>query len=298
MLLLIGYEYRVDGPNSDSIATHIHGVQTLMKICKERNIVLVDEVQRALFWQDLFSCLMAGTPRLLSHSDFQEFRCARDVERLEQRDTPSGFMPHVPKWPGQFIAAMQDLNALCGLVDATCGLEDEPLDVFPIDNDQGNLESRFVDLLSTSRRFPNYTHPIYEAGIFAGYMCTYKLSAGIWQGCYIPEVCASQIIRCVTEVAHDVHWEVAPEMLFWLLFVSGGLTERKYARAKVIILIQRVLRNYLWEFMRDWDTSRSILQRFIFSTRAMDRKLFGFWEELHTNRKCQSKGEQRTVQLR
>ncbi|RYY16366.1 MAG: hypothetical protein EON55_04540, partial [Alphaproteobacteria bacterium] len=70
MLLLIGYEYRIDGADCATIATHIQGVHTMMKLYKERNVALIDEVQRALFWQDLLSCLMAGTRRLLSHRDF------------------------------------------------------------------------------------------------------------------------------------------------------------------------------------------------------------------------------------
>jgi hypothetical protein len=151
----------------------------MMKLCKERNVALVDQVQRTLFWRDLISCLMAGTTRLLGHKDFQDFRCARSVELLEPCYVPSGLMAMVIQWPDEkFTMVIQELHALCGLVDTQCGPEDEPLDVFPIDNDQANLESRFFDLLSAIRRFPYYTYPvsesvmypIYEAVIFAGHM--------------------------------------------------------------------------------------------------------------------------------
>jgi hypothetical protein len=283
MLLLIGYEYRIDGANSDSIATHIRGVQMMMKACKERNVALIDEVQRALFWQDLISCLMAGTPRLLSHRDFRDFKITKDVQNLEVRSIPPGFARYIDQWPEDYIVVIQDLRALACVLDAKCGLESEPLEVFPIDNDQANLESRIVDLLSDYRRFPSSTGPIYEACIFAAYLCTYKLSTGIWMGCYIPEVCVNQIIRCVSEAVRDARWKVTPSLLLWLLFVSGGLTERKHARVQVIALILDVMRDRIEELVVDWETSRNILQRFIWSNRAMERRLFGFWQELQSS---------------
>lgn len=282
MLLLIGYEYRIDGANSDSIATHIRGVQMMMKACKERNIALIDEVQRALFWQDLISCLMAGTPRLLSHKDFRDFKIGRDVETLDVRHIPPGFAPYIDQWPEDYIGVVRDLTALARVVDSKCGLEHEPLEVLPIDNDQANLESRVVDLLSDYRRFPSTTGPIYEACIFAAYLCTYKLSTGIWMGCYIPEVCVNQIIRCVSEAVRDARWKVTSSLLLWLLFVSGGLTDRRHARVQVIALILDVMRDRIEEVVEDWKTTRSILQRFIWSDRAMERTLFGFWQELQS----------------
>jgi hypothetical protein len=90
MLLLISYEYRMDGTNCTTIAAHIRGVQAIMKQCKARNAALIDEVQRALFWQDLLSCLMAGTPRFLSHRDFHDFQSPRNVNRLSHWEVPVG----------------------------------------------------------------------------------------------------------------------------------------------------------------------------------------------------------------
>lgn len=55
MLVLIGYEYRIDGATSDSVATHIRGVQAVAMIQKAQDPCLIAQVQRALFWQDLIS---------------------------------------------------------------------------------------------------------------------------------------------------------------------------------------------------------------------------------------------------
>ena len=50
ILLLIGYEYRIDGSNATSIATHIRAVDTILKMTREKNIVVPDAIKRALFW--------------------------------------------------------------------------------------------------------------------------------------------------------------------------------------------------------------------------------------------------------
>lgn len=70
ILLVIGYECRIEGASRESIVMHTRGVQTMKKFCKKSDVALVDDVQRALFWQDLISCLVARTDRLLSHDNF------------------------------------------------------------------------------------------------------------------------------------------------------------------------------------------------------------------------------------
>lgn len=185
MLLLIGYEYRIDGSNSEGIAAHIQGIQIMMKLCKARNVALIDEVQRALFWQDLLSCLMAGTPRFLSHKDFQDFRIPKDVDRFQRWEVPPGFRSSIAQWPQEFALVLRDLNSLCHVVDSQCDSSKSPIDVFAIDNDQANLESRLIDLLSEGRRSQQTFDPWYEASILVSYICTYKLWTGIWMVCMI-----------------------------------------------------------------------------------------------------------------
>lgn len=44
MLLLIGYEFQLDGANSDNIATHLRGLRTIIEYFKVRNVSLVEGV--------------------------------------------------------------------------------------------------------------------------------------------------------------------------------------------------------------------------------------------------------------
>lgn len=285
MLLLVGYECRIDDDDEDAnssvITTHMDGLQTMMRLCIEHGIVLNKEIQRALFWQDVISCLLAGSPRFLSHTDFESFRVARYTRFHREPNIPPGFLPHVAPWPEGFSAVVQDLNTLCELIDIDCDDERESLGIFPINDDQANLESRIVDLLSDLRMGLPDCDPVYEACIFALYLCTYKLSTSIWGSCYIPEKCVDQILRCIGEAAHSVHSAATSELIFWLLIVCGGLSERRHVRAQIEGLMYNGLHSYFGDFMRDWQASKKILKRYIWSTYAMESKLTSFWGELH-----------------
>jgi hypothetical protein len=281
MLLLIGYEYRIDGANGKTIAAHISGVQTMMKICKARNVALIDEVQRALFWQDLLSCLMAGTPRFLSHKDFRDFSSAKNVDHNERWEVPSGFLSSISQWPQDFALVLQDLNSLCSRVDLQCGPSKQPLDVFPIDDDQANLESRLVDLLRECRRPAHVTDPWYEASILAAYICTYKLSTGIWMGCFIPEICITQMLRLILQIPRNPQWKPAPNLLLWLLFVSGGMTDRRDIRKPIVQLIHEIFVHPSVDPSQGWETLKPKLRSFIWCEHTMGQKIRNFYKEVY-----------------
>lgn len=276
MLLLIGYEYRIDGANSETIAAHISGVQTMMKLCKARNVALIDEVQRALFWQDLLSCLMASTPRFLSHRDFQDFQIARDVDHTTGWEVPPGFVSSLAQWSPEFAIILRDIQSLCRRVDLQCG-ERSPLELFPIDNDQANIESRLVDILIKERRSEQDTDPWLEASILCAYVCTYKLSTGIWMGCFIPEICTTQMLRLISQIPQDSPWTPAPSLLKWLLLICGGMTDRKELRYPIAKLLQEKCPGYGEEC---WEDVKAALQTFIWCEYTMSQRVYLFWKEV------------------
>jgi hypothetical protein len=285
MLLLISYEYRIEGANCESIAAHIRGVQTMMKLCKDRNVALIDEVQRSLFWQDLLSCLMAGTPRFLSHADFKDFQTPKDVDRYGRWEVPVGFRPSMTQWHQDFALVLQDLNSLCWLVDLNCGPDREPRDVFPVDNDQANLESRLIGLLIDCRHSTYDSDPWYEAVILAVYICTYNLSTGIWMSCYIPDICVDQILHAITKSPRGPHWSPAPDLLQWILFVSGGMTDRRDVRSRIAQLIREMLPVSPETSSRSWVTLKRSLTTFIWCEHTMEKRISLFWKEIHPDEK-------------
>jgi hypothetical protein len=284
MLLLIGYEYRIDGSNCETIATHISGVQTMMRLCKARNIALIDEVQRALFWQDLLSCLMAGTPRFLSHEDFQDFRIPGNTKRMEEREVPAGFQTTIAQWPEDFAFVLQDLDSLCRLVDLQCSSKDHALCMDPIDFDQANLESRLVDLLSKCKHSQQNIDPWYKASILAAYVCTYELSTGIWTNCFIPEVCIQRILGLITQSLQSSRSTPLPDLVLWLLFVCGGMTKRRDLRTKAMQLIREGFHDSSRSGNQRWEELILIMKSFIWCKHTMQRRVFTFWDETYAQK--------------
>jgi hypothetical protein len=294
MLVLIGYEYRVEGATSDSVATHIRGLQAITTTQETQHDSMAAQVQRALFWQDLISCLVTGTPRLLPYKKCHTYKSPRDMGHVDLCVVPSGFMMISLCWPADFAVVLEDLNALCYLVDeqsiASEDVGDESHNVvlmahlddeaYPVDNTQAVLESRLVDLLSESRGSSTIADLIYEACLFATFLCTYKLSAGIWEGQFVPEFCVSQLLHRITKSTLDLRWRFAPELLLWLLFVAGGLTEMNDVKSQVACQIRNVLHEHFGGQRQDWELLKCSLKKFIWSERAMERRFSEMWEEI------------------
>jgi hypothetical protein len=285
MLLLIGYEYRIDGSNCETIATHINGVRTMMTLCKLRNVPLVDEVQRALFWQDLLSCLMAGTPRILSHNDFQDYKTPENAKQLEKRAVPLGFQATIVQWPEDFALVLQDLDSLCRLVDIQCNSNERYLDTCPIDNDQANLESRLVDLLNECKHSLHEFDHWCEASILCAYVCTYQLSTGIWTNCFIPEVCMKRILELVAQNTRGSYGIPVPDLVLWLLFICGGLTNREILRTQTAQLIHEIFPSSSEVGSKEWEELILILRTFIWCDHSMERKIFTFWNDVYLQKR-------------
>ncbi|KAF2795664.1 hypothetical protein K505DRAFT_9936 [Melanomma pulvis-pyrius CBS 109.77] len=280
ILLLIGYEYRVDGTTSKSIALHIRAVDEVIRMNREANIELSDAIRRALFWQDLYSCFFVSTTRLLSHENYPEFCWARDPDRIYSYVVPLGFRSISRTLPPDFQVLLEDLNALCSLVDFNCGPGGTPINKLPIDNGQAWIESRLVNLLYDSRKSREESN-LYEACIFALFLCTYKLYTGIWEGCFIPEFCASQVLGLVSRATSISPAKHSPEIVLWLLFVSGALAERSRTKLRASVLILSLYRERVEQLHQDWKQFKETLKSFIWSEYTMEQKFLRFWEELH-----------------
>jgi hypothetical protein len=234
MLMLIGYEYRIKGGDGGSISTHVRGVQVVMNMYQAENVAIVGQIRRALFWQHLLSCFVLGTLRLLSHEMYDDWKWPRYKEPQSRCTTPDGFSGLALGWLLEFAIILQDLTMLCTAVD-TCAISG---DTFFVDDAQANLESQSVDLLNASCVSCSSADSIYEACIYATYLCIYKLSIGIWNSCFIPEVCVDRILLRLANTAQDPRWTLSPSLLLWLLFVLGGLTERSSIKQRVKALIE------------------------------------------------------------
>ncbi|KAF1971725.1 hypothetical protein BU23DRAFT_170683 [Bimuria novae-zelandiae CBS 107.79] len=283
MLLIIGYEYRVDGSNASSIATHIGAVKRVLELTEASNVKVSDAIRRALFWQDLYSCLFVGTTRLFSHRDYEQFNFERLPSSTPGYIIPPGFERIMDGFPDAYLEVVLELNALCTLVDLRCTPGGLPIIEYPIDNFQYCIESRLVDLLSQNKA-SGAEDFILQACIFACFLVTYKLSTGIWEGCFIPEYCAAQIMSLLDKAKGDIRLEKGgfKKVLLWLLFVSGALAKRSRVRLRAVKMIRDGCRDLLDGMHDDWDSLSGICRTFIWSSHSMERKSWRFWQEVHS----------------
>jgi hypothetical protein len=273
----------VDGSNANSIATHLSAVKNVVELTEASSVSIPEPIRRALFWQDLYSCLFVGTTRLLCHRDYEEISHETLPSSAPGSFVPLGFKAIISDLPKDFVEVIFDLNALCTLVDTRCTLGGIPLQECPIDNFQYRIESRLVDLLSENRGSGREDH-VLQACIFATFLVTYNLSTGIWEGCFIPEWCGTQVTTLLSKTRNDPRWKTGncKNLLLWLLFVSGAMAKRSRLRSRVIKMIRIDCCDLLEGLYDNWDRLLDTLKTFIWSSHSMEEKLRQFWQELHS----------------
>lgn len=273
----------MDGSNSNSISTHLGAVKSVVELTKALNVPVSDAIRRAIIWQDLYSCLFVGTTRVLSHRDYEEIRPEALSTPAPVSLVPLGLDNLISCLPREFTEVMIDLNALCNLIDTRCGRQGLSLEGFPIDTFQYSLESRLVDLLSQDRRSGN-DDPLLQVCIFASFFVTYTLSTGIWEGCFIPDWCATQVMIRLEDMHSDSRWRKNhyKNLLLWLLFVSGTMLKRDRIRMQAMKMIRNCYGNFLDGSYDDWDQLRDTLSTYIWSSHSMEPKVRRFWQELHS----------------
>ncbi|KAF5710974.1 hypothetical protein FGLOB1_5198 [Fusarium globosum] len=315
ILMLIGYEYRVRDayPGNACATTHMRGLQAIISqpniLASQYSVSHLTQVQRALFWQDIICSLATGAPRLLQFDNRGIFTRLREDETYRNYFTlPQGFISHSNGWPAEVSAVFEDLSALCCIVDtmrqgtgASISLVDnsnedtlanqvplmEDLDDegYPLCNSQAELQIRVVDLLSTTVRVGSRSEEalIYRACLFAAYLCTYRLSEGVWGGYFAPDKCAIKILDCMTDFTRQMSpWKLAPDISFWLLYVAGGLTKSQPHKDRAVNLVERYRCFYAAGYDRDWELVEMRLKKFIWCEHFMKQKMYGFWQACQT----------------
>ncbi|KAF5541298.1 hypothetical protein FMEXI_7986 [Fusarium mexicanum] len=310
ILMLISYEYRVRDtyPGHACAATHIHGLQTIISqhntLISECNIAHVTQVQRALVWQDILCSLSTGAPRLLQFENRGRFTRLREDETYRSYFAlPQGFISHTHGWPAEASVVFEDLNALCCIVDRTYRgtgasfslvdkdkedtcvtpmplMEDLDDEGYPLCNSQANLQIRLVDLLSETRGGSEREEElIYRACLFAAYLCTYRLSEGIWGGYFAPEKCVTEILDCMTDFTRKMSpWKLAPDITFWLLYMAGGHTKNNLHKEQAIALVERYRCFYSTGYGQDWELVEMGLKKYIWCEHVMKQKMYSFWQ--------------------
>jgi len=235
---------------------------------------------KKLLRHDLHSCLFIGTPRVLAQASYAEFNGDKTLTDLPNHSIPTGLLLIAPAFPTNYSNILRELNALCHIFDSCPNPTTIHLDDVPLDDFQYCIESRLVDLLSSNQTSSTRDY-IYEACIFAAFLCTYKLSTGIWEGCFIADFAALKLLGCISQAKHDPRWMQWKELLLWLLIVTGALSRKSSVRAAALVMIRATFGSTLVGMYDDWEDVQGLSKTFIWSDNAMERHMRRFWEELH-----------------
>ncbi|KAF1957468.1 hypothetical protein CC80DRAFT_592728 [Byssothecium circinans] len=264
MLLVIGYEYRTDGTSAESIGLHVRAVQDVLKLLETNNFNIVD------------------------HNDYRTHNCSsakyevEDLSKFRDLSAPSGFFTLIPSG-SNFGLILNDVNALCAMIDSYCAFGKLPTQELSIEDHQWTLTSRTVDLLDAARKH-GPKDSIHEACIIATLLCLYKLSTGVWEGCFIPEYLTTQIMGLVSQARDDSRWEAQHDLLLWLLFVGGALSKRIANRKRAMSLFLIDFHEVLNGIYGDCEQLGVFLKRFIWCGTSMDEPVRQFWDELRRYR--------------
>jgi hypothetical protein len=192
---------------------------------------------------------------------------------------PTGFQSIVSTFHSEYGYVLAELNALCHVLDAGERSNASSSDQLRFENYQYCIQSRLIDIWSEQRSL-GIDDPICEACIFATFLCTYMLSVGIWEGCFIPDYCAIKVLDLITRANNDTRLCQWKELLLWLLIVTGALTRRNAVRLKALTMIKTPFHNILVGMYEDWEQLYAMLKSFIWSDHAMERDVRSFYDEL------------------
>lgn len=89
------------------------------------------------------------------------------------------------------------------------------------------------------------------------------------------------MLRFITEIPLHSQGEPPADLLSWLLFVGGGMTDRKDVRTRISQTIHHMLPNLSADGERCWETLRDTLKNFIWCEHTMEHRIHEYWKEVY-----------------
>jgi hypothetical protein len=219
-----------------------------------------------------------GTSRILSRQSYEEFSTDINLSLYPGYFIPAGFREIFAAQPsyGDILA---ELNALSYHLDSCSTTGNPVLDGFPFENIQYYIESRLIDLLGEQQASPTVDHML-QACILAAFLCTYMLSLGIWEGCFIPDFAAIKILSLINQSKEDPRWFQQNELLMWILGAAGALTRKSSYKTMALVMIRNMFCEHLKGMHDTLEDYEDNFKKFIWSEHAMKEPVRRFWADL------------------
>lgn len=152
---------------------------------------------KSVFWvaltsinrQDLNSCVIAGSSRIVDHTTFDELQWRRDVFSPNHFQLAPGFQSMSQLLTEDLIEVLEDVHALQRIRETARFPTRDLISMAYINNHQASIQSRLMGLATLS--------PILECCRLAAYLCSSMLCCTVWCALVIP-VCS--LYKCVTQL--------------------------------------------------------------------------------------------------
>ena len=224
------------------------------------------------FRQDLFSAVLTGSRRVLNHETFAELSWKRDPFRRSFFKVPAGFKALEPILGSEFLAIVEDINALQAIRNTTDVDHGDAIAIMHLDNHQASIESRLFNLGEDPMRFVN---PTLYCCLLASYICTYALFTEIWSASTIPLHLASYLLEKVQALQTDGHMVEYWDLFTWLICVGGTFSGSGREQEQFALLLDQHFRFELTPpTIAD---TQNLLQRFIWSDKMFGNRWATFW---------------------
>ena len=177
------------------VQLHMGAVRLILQTCRTNSIYLTAGIKRAIFWyrkicrnlrqaltladrQDLNASILTGSTRIVDHTTFAELVWLRDPFSPNYSRLPSGFQAMSHLLSKDFIAILEDINALQCIRDHPRSTKTDLMLMVNINSQTASIQSRLAGLTVECA--------ILECCRLAAYICSVMLCCTIWCSQVIP----------------------------------------------------------------------------------------------------------------
>lgn len=224
--------------------------------------------------QDLFTSMITGTERVLSHETFPEMHWHRDPFQPSLYFVPPGFAERADVLGSEFLDIVADICSLQAMRECDSNYPYDSLEVEKVDNQQAWIESRLQQLGEQTR------DPLLSCAIPAAYLCGYSFFAEVWSASVIPSSLAAQLLRKLQQHEAWQGWDEHADLLLWLLNIGAAFATERPIRLGLVGLWHGSHRARLQPFSVSWEEVRAHLRRFIWSESIYEPRCGTFWDRL------------------
>ena len=225
--------------------------------------------------QDLFSAILTGSQRIVSHDTFAELYWRRDFLLSSIFQLPTGFELYKNVLGNDFSEVVKDIKALQTMregIDTNWG---DPVSIMHLDNQQASIESRLYELGKSPTRLVN---PALYCSNHAAYLCTYSLFTEVWASAMIPTRLTCDLLETLRASDVEVLMLEYIDLFTWIICTGGCFAGSEQIQTEFALLLSCHIQK---QGLRVDETGiLPILRDFIWSDTYFGTQWTQFWNKV------------------